>query len=359
MLTADIFWIVISLLIVALGLVLDSKMLVWERFTTTDTRDADVDKYISKVYLEILDRYPSDVELKEHRRAVLSGKRSFNDIRQRLIDSPEYNNMTKMQSNKPSPELMKMISDSKLLRRLADIYKEERKKTIPPKLVLPLKTIFIKLGYNEPALRYMLRSEKWAELQEDILADDNLSEKSLQSLIDKTYGGFDKIIEDSEKESDEPSPANINEKIDRMIEDEDSDMSALLDDINNKGYEVFDKDVAAMCTCGGAPGSGDCLVHKQIPVRPHYGNMVLRPEFAWSVPQQRPPVCTTLGKPSLVQPVYMSSSKDLIGTDLSDAQDTSVGWIMPKFTYKEYVDVNVKDKSCTSSTSTSKKKDAK
>lgn len=352
----DIAWVAVALVIVVLFFVIPSlnPRLVEKFFAdptaagsaAVDTRDADVAKFITKIYQDILDRYPSDTEMNEHRRAILRGKRTFDDVRQRLIDSVEFKKKMKMQSNTLVPELPKMISDSKILRRLAQIYLEERKKTIPGKMVLPIKDIFTRLDYNEKALRYMLRSEKWSDFEDDIMLADNFSEAALDDLIAKYFGSPEKIIEDAEKA--EPDSSDPNEKVDRMIADEDSDMSGLLDDLNENAYKIFDKDKAALCTCGANAGTGDCVVHKEVAIKPHYGDMVLRPEFAWSVPQQRPPVCTTLGKPALVQPIYLDSSLSMNGTLLGEAQDTGVGSIMPKFRYKEYAELDMKEK-CTSS----------
>lgn len=347
----DLAWVAIGVLVVILGFIYNKKLEGFHDPEPVDTRDADISKFITKIYLEILERHPSTVEMNEHRRAILAGKRTFDDVRQRLIDSPEFKTKSKLQSNNVTPELPKMISDSKLLRRLAQIYLEERKKTIPGKMVLPIKDIFRKLDYNEKALRFLLRSENWADFEEDIMLDENFNERSLDELLDSAFGGPEKIIEDAEAAS-EPDGANVNDKIDRMIADEDSDMTKLLDDINKQGLEVFDKDTAALCTCGNGGNTGECLLHREVPVRPHYGNMVLRPEFAWTVPQQRPPVCTTLGKPALVQPVVLESSLSLNATPLGEAADTEVGSIMPKFRYKEYVELPVKKK-CASSKDTS------
>lgn len=55
-------------------------------------------------------------------------------------------------------------------------------------------------------------------------------------------------------------------------------------------------------------------------------DMVLFPEFKWEVPQRQPPVC--VGRTGTVNPLMDQSS--LIGTLLTDAQDTSVGSILPK-----------------------------
>ena len=60
-------------------------------------------------------------------------------------------------------------------------------------------------------------------------------------------------------------------------------------------------------------------------------NMVLYPEFKWSVPERRPPVCT--GGTSQVSPMIDQSS--LIGTLLEDADNTKVGSIMKPFIYVE------------------------
>lgn len=58
-------------------------------------------------------------------------------------------------------------------------------------------------------------------------------------------------------------------------------------------------------------------------------DMVLNPEFKWSVPQARPPVC--YGRDDRYSPQMTQSA--LIGTLLDDAKDTQVGSIMPKFKF--------------------------
>eukprot|EP00798_Chlamydomonas_sp_ICE-L_P019624 gene19624-26308_t len=58
----------------------------------------------------------------------------------------------------------------------------------------------------------------------------------------------------------------------------------------------------------------------------------LFPEYEWSVPQKRPPVCVSSAKCTAHPSIDQTS---LIGTLLSDAKNTEVGSIMPKFVYKE------------------------
>ena len=62
--------------------------------------------------------------------------------------------------------------------------------------------------------------------------------------------------------------------------------------------------------------------------------MVLRQDQKWTIPQKRPPICTSQKCDTL--PLYEQSS--LIGTILNDANNTEIGSIMPKFSFKEDFD---------------------
>jgi hypothetical protein len=62
-------------------------------------------------------------------------------------------------------------------------------------------------------------------------------------------------------------------------------------------------------------------------------NMVLYKEFEWSVPQKRAPICTPVSGGCDVQ--MSNEQTSLIGTLLNQAENTQVGSILPKFTYKE------------------------
>ena len=60
-------------------------------------------------------------------------------------------------------------------------------------------------------------------------------------------------------------------------------------------------------------------------------DMVLLPDQKWNVPHKHPPVCTSQKCAAI--PLYEQSS--LIGTLLSDANDSQIGSIMPKFTFSD------------------------
>jgi hypothetical protein len=110
-----------------------------------------------------------------------------------------------------------------------------------------------------------------------------------------------------------------------------------------RAQAAFDKNAAARALSEGnsIPDFNTDAARTDVRIPTHRGNMVLLPEMAWSVPQYRAPVCTTLGQPLLVQPV-MNNSKLLLGTPLKDAKlHTNVGSIMPSFQHKEFVNVNI------------------
>jgi hypothetical protein len=64
-------------------------------------------------------------------------------------------------------------------------------------------------------------------------------------------------------------------------------------------------------------------------------DMVLLSGAEWSVPQERPPICY---QPTCVTSPMMDQTA-LIGTLLGEANETQVGSILPKFSYKEATDL--------------------
>jgi len=108
----------------------------------------------------------------------------------------------------------------------------------------------------------------------------------------------------------------------------------------------FDKDGIAQKSSILSDSSNKTVIATQPTIRlyepTHQGDMVLRPEYSWSVPTQRTPVCTTLGLKQHIEPVVLNSTL-MNGTNLEEAATgTSVGSIMPKFDYRNYVELPLK-----------------
>lgn len=361
-------WSVIIFIFICVGIILDKYLSSSSRSTETfvNANGTTVEEQIMDIYHQVLQRQPSATEMLDASRKLTNGTWTESGLKQRLLDSDEYQRFVKLQSNQLAPELDKMVADRALFQRIRVLYAEEQKKPLPEDMVLPLKDVYVALDYNEYAFRAFLRSKSYTYFESDTQNGQQMDKKDLVKLIDKHMGGIEKINEQGkvieEQKAKEAqlntasSPtssgsaasnmsnaggvvgANTSDKVQRTVNDRDSDMTPMVDDIMKRSNKVFNKDELAKML------ETQYNETYNIPVQQHYGDMVLRPEMSWSVPQRPPPVCTTLGQKPLTQPV-MTNSKLLLGTPLNESEQ-EVGSIMPSFQYKEYVNVNVKsDKS--------------
>lgn len=305
--------------------------------------NVDIEQNIINLYMQILIRQPTSQELLTYTRKISSGKMTIDGLRQRLIDSEEYNRIIKLQSNDLTPELPKMISDKDMLSRIAQIYQEERGNQEPTILILPLRDAYIKLDYNEYALRAMLRDQNYSSFEEEIQTTQELDSDQLNTIFAKYFKVDDlqtkgmQIYDESGQNA--PEGAKPSDNIPRTIYDTDSDLSSTLSQINTQRQGVQMNDNYLYSVAQTEVTKDPTQISPSAPIRIpiHKNDMVLIPELAWSVPNYRPPVCTSLGQSQLVQPV-LENSHLLLGTPLKDASTaTSIGSIMPQFEYKEYV----------------------
>lgn len=330
------------------------RRLSLEQFDTAQTQSiitsSSTNESIIQLYMELLQRQPKSKELSEISDQIDKGTINLEGLRRKLVDSDEYQRNIKLQTNVLNPELTKIISDNELISYIAKIYNEETGKIIPPTMQLPLRDIYIYIDYNDYALRAMLRNTKYNTFEQDVMTTNNVNKPQLIEIFLKYF-----TVDDLIKQGIEIFGANPSDKIPYSINKPDSMVG-----LSSLNSNLFDKDKAAK---GLGSSSGAVLGdHAQfsmtqttvevkqpdditktddnkirIPVHKH--DMVLIPEFAWSVPQERPQVCTTLGQKQLVQPVFTNSSL-LLGTPVGEAaQETQVGSIMPKFEYKEYITI--------------------
>lgn len=335
-----------------------------------------VEESIIRLYDQVLDRQPTSQELIQIQRDIEDDKITMVGLREKLMNSDEYARIVKLQSNTLNPEMERMIYQTKLLNEIAKIYQEERKSVIPPKMVLPLRDIYASLNYNPNALRALLRSSEYARFEEDAKRDATLSKEGVMQLYAKSFNPvtitqsaaviaatstdvsktlppsaaslaaeasaqkaqnasvtelnaasqlllstFAKVATEAAAQQAQQSPtgASTTSSVARSIHDTDMSSTKYIQELQSGAFDVHQANVTTL-------------------PMPKKGHMVLRPEYQWSVPQSRAPVCNTLNQKPLVQPL-MTNSELLLGTSLDDAQDTEVGSIMPKFEFKEFVEV--------------------
>ena len=347
---------------------------------------------IMNLYWELLQRQPTSQELSSSINEIKNGTLTIEGLRRRLVDSDEYDRLSKLQSNELNPELKKMLSDRELITYIAKIYKDEKQTIIPNYMTLPLKDIYNYLNYNDYAFRAMLRDSSYPKFDNSIKTGFNLTRTNVIDIF-LEYFSVDYLVKMGiEIFGNDPTNANVACSIDTTTNMKvnanananktsgsgsggsggngvNSGVGKTIAAINNNPT-LFNKDAAAKSGLGASgqvvPFSDntpysmtqtDMSVQliknikditsnpdssKTIPIHKH--DMVLIPELAWSVPQEFPPVCTTLGQPSLAQPVFTNSSL-LNGTPLGEAANTHVGSVMPRYDQvsasqlKEYITI--------------------
>jgi hypothetical protein len=322
------------------------------------TAPSSISEAVIQLYFELLHRQPTSSELINATNQIEKGTITLEGLRRKIIDTDEYLRNTKLQSNELNPELTKVISDNELINYIANIYNQETGKLIPTAMQLPLRDIYIYIDYNDFAFRAMLRDQKYGTFEQDVMTTENVNKPQLIEIFLKYF-----TVTELVNTGIEIFGANPSDKIPYSINSADSNNGMNLQSMNSsKATGLFDKDAAAKAL--GNKGGAMLGDHSQysmtqtsvkdyeyekdeitklpdgkirVPVHKH--DMVLIPEFAWSIPQERPQVCTTLGQKQLVQPVFTNSSL-LLGTPIGEAaEETQVGSIMPKFDFKEYITV--------------------
>lgn len=316
------------------------------------------DNQIIAAYDDILMRQPSPVELSTNRTAITSNMKTMDGLKRELRDSEEYVRMLKTQSNALAPELPKLVSDRDVFDLIAYMYKVERRKELKRDMLLPLRDVYVHMSYNNARFRAFLRLHNYEDFEAAIRRDPTFDKAALEKWIEKNVDQkeLDRLTRAVEAEIAEQNKANeaaagkntaaasagslscgpacvVCNGTGAGLDGQSAEFMAYM----QSKCQAGNNDPAVKC--GGMPSK------KLYLPQTHEGNMVLRPEFAWSVPQQRPPVCTRLGAETPVAP--MMSNTILSGTPLAESRDTAVGSIMPKFEFKPYIDIpqTVPDKS--------------
>lgn len=323
-----------------------------------------VEERVIEMYREILLREPTSKELINSARDIKGDVLTWDGLRQQLMDRDEYSFNIKLQSNSLTPELNKMIAESRIIREMAKLYQEARGEPMPKELILPLRDLYISLNYNPFAFIAMLKDEKYANFEEDLSREDGLDKTK---TLDAFVATFDqvKLTEKATEMSKEPGAKNVIMMLETNVspvtqqvmqespnltvgeQERLRNMLTAYPDIGKikEPTPTATSELNNVMMTASEVGKNDRPIDQPdtdmtsqlediMRPRTHEGDMVLRPEFSWAVPQKQPPVCTMPGQPAPVQPVLVDS-KLMLGTPLCEANQTQVGSIMPKFEFKQ------------------------
>ena len=303
------------------------------------------------VFMDVMRRPPSPAELDAYvKRVTLKGLTQF-QLETILLNSDEYLRDVKNQSDDPQAELRRVVSEQYVLTHVVDMFQDVKGKQPVPQVIMPLKDMYQLLGpQDDERFRAFLGSKFYPDWENDVLmrqSDDSYNTKTTLDVFNLWYrgdnlstrGGQDDATtlahaaastefgtfhhrrhgddDDDEERSDRhrrrPEPCAVGVSKPRDLAERDPDVGAQIAGIQeqNKTFRLY--------------------------FNPQT-DLVLDPSLRWKAPEAPPPVCTTLGQPQDAQP-YVVVNGELVGTPLLDAAHTDVGSILPKFEYRQYVEI--------------------
>lgn len=324
--------------------------------------ESDIIQDIIDIYYKTLQRAPTSDELKTHTKAVKTKEYDYREIELRLINSDEYQRLMRTQTNTLlSPETKRMVEEKDLITLIKIIYKKIRNRKLKKELYLPLKDMYIYFDYNLYKFVALLRESKYSEFEDEILKDVKLSRESLIELYLKMFDDTKLNYDAAALEKMDKSLSKGKRLIDLVkaeegapIDESSVNTAALLAFLmsNVKNIEKKDEAGAELDSKKSVDQreldrlrkelylttSKDSCTASQRIYLPNESK-ILKTEYGFSVLEKHPPVCIPVGKPNTVsEPIIYST---LQGTPLSEATDTQIGSIMPKFEYRRYIDIPV------------------
>lgn len=316
------------------------------------------------IYKRILFRSPTDDELKEK---LLMTKIELTEF---LYNSFEYDKISKLQTISADSNMESSIAKRNLTAKIYDMYQLIYKKDIPTKMVVPLRDCYIHLRSNYYLFLVFLENANYPKFEKAVLSTITLSKKILLELFNSHFNllelklkAEDKIkagkgitintnINKIKSELDKITTANIttnnlselkrylNTDIDTNI---DIDIKPLelketytnsTDNTNELSKLLKVREHEKITDIKTLPKNSEVYVRVYNPI--NYKQTYKGPA------EYKPPICTSLGQPSLEVPVYPESRLLFQSADLDKAFEYSqVGSIMPKFEYREYQDIRI------------------
>lgn len=322
---------------------------------------SDISEAIIRIYYDNLHRAPNSKELRTHTDNILKGEYDYKELELRIINSDEYQRLIKTQTNSILPETTRMIEERDLIEFIKRVYKKVRARDAPKELLLPLKDLYIYFQYDLYKLVAMLRDTKYPGFEEELLANTKLSRDTLIELYLKTFDDS-KLNYDAEaiRKMDESLGKGkrmkdlINAEPGAPLTDQGSiNTAALLAFLLQNAQNIQDKDKAAKKLESTekidekkledqrkmlVTSTSDMCTASQRVYLPNESK-ILKSDYGFQVLHKFPPVCIPVGSKNKVsEPILYSK---LQGTPLTEANDTQVGSIMPKFEYREYIELPV------------------
>lgn len=327
-------------------------------YTETIANDPKIRSYDSDVidtYVKLLNRQPTNEELNINSQELYYNEIDIEILKMRLINSPEFEINSNMQTNEVNSRLLTAVSSNKLVKYLMSIYNNTLNKEPPRKILQPLKDCYIHLRYNDYLFIAMLLNKNYFKFETDVIETAILSKELLLEYFNKYFILLElknkanimkkeDIMRRKASIINEPSATDSGAKssiancpwgtidTETSMGSEENIKKIVKDGNNVFNINIKLNDSGRMSsTPYKRDESGDLSrIYNPIDYKQHYRGQA----------NYVPPVCTSAGNKNIVQPVFLNSKLLLSATDLDEAaNNTGMGSIMPKFEYKEYEEI--------------------
>lgn len=325
---------------------------------------SDISETIIKLYYDNLHRAPTSEELKKHTKAIYDKQYDYNELELRVINSDEYQRLIKTQTNTILPETTRILEEKDLVDRIKRIYKKVRGKTTPKEMYLPLKDMYIYFQYNLYKFVALLRDVKYADFEDNVKSDPKMSRDSLielyLSIFDDAKLNYDAdaiekmdqslpkgsrfsefLTSEGEAKPGDQGTVNAAALLAYLMKnatDAESQKKAAEEEERIRKMKAATADMEKQRKMLLSSSSKDgCTAEQKIYLPNEY--KILDTEYGFRVLQKFPPVCIPVGKKNDLSETVLYSK--LQGTSLVEAKDTQVGSIMPKFEYRQYIEIPV------------------
>lgn len=326
---------------------------------------------VIETFNEILYRNPDYAELRYYAKKLKDDPNfTLDKLKQLLVTSAEYSRLEKTQNNMAYADNLGNVTDRQVSLVITTIYKEEAKDDIDDDTLRFLKKRYVEFQMDDETLRKFIR--QYITFQKDfekeirdsaptgvgkasdpfgatLSRNKQSSSRSTKSTTKTTNSSTDadteedtdtftsdnkpnkeliKKLETLYQTEDDSDYLNSSKVIKTLMQNGDEECQADLNkDALEKRLEAMDKQLLAKLVYDRNMDHMKNVCRRNQKYINADQDMVLFPEYKWSVPQKFPPVCTPLEK-NEYQPLIDQSS--LIGTLLGDADKTKVGSILPK-----------------------------
>jgi hypothetical protein len=306
-------------------------------FRNNDINTESINTYdfnIIQAFKQILNRQPNSDEIMLYKIKLSTGEINISFLYMILYNTTEYENIMMLQLNDIDRGLENAIFKNKLYDLIKKLYNRYVKTKINNNILSPLRDVYIHLHFDIYLFISFLNLKNYKPFEKEVLNTPVLNKYILKEIFDK-YIDLSLLLQfaNSLKEIDlkDGKSSILNETFDMksinnneiLLQETDTNMkdttTKILDYINSSHISE------AVDTKNYINNGPYCRYYN--PSAPN------KSEYKSNI--NKPPICTSLNQPQLVQPLFINDSMNFQGTNLN--MDTSIGSIMPKFEFNEYI----------------------